>query len=238
MEIILTMPEPSEHIMVVEDDPSLAEWICDYLTDRGYLVTVANSGDIAVELIESDMPDLVLLDIMLPNKSGFDVCKEVRAFYPNPILMMTACTEEADEILGLELGADDYIAKPVKPRVLLARIKALLCRGPRTITSDKRSYGKLQIDATSKTIVLNNQIVNISVNEFEVFWLLASQPGKVVNRHDMISQLRGFDYDGFDRSIDLRISRLRKKLQDDTNQPYRIKTVRGKGYLFAPDAWA
>jgi len=117
-----------ENILVVEDDPSLSEWIFDYLTEHGFQVTLANRGDTAIELIEADMPDLVLLDIMLPEKNGFEVCKEVRKFYPSPILMVTACSEESDEILGLELGADDYINKPVRPRVLLARIKSLLRR--------------------------------------------------------------------------------------------------------------
>lgn len=228
----------AEHILVVEDDASLAEWISDYLIDHGYEVSVANRGDTAVELIEADMPDLVVLDVMLPNKSGFDVCREVRGFFPRPILMLTACTDEADEVLGLELGADDYLAKPVKPRVLLARIKSLLRRTPEAIQAKtSRSFGQLSIDSLSKSVTIHGKAVSLSSNEFDVLWLLASQAGKVVSRTELVSQLRGIDYDGFDRSIDIRVSRLRKKLLDDANQPFKIKTVWGKGYLFAADAW-
>lgn len=226
-----------EHILVVEDDASLAEWISDYLTDHGYMVTVANRGDTAVELITADAPDLVILDIMLPVKNGFDVCKEVRAFYSSPILMMTACEEESDEVLGLELGADDYLAKPVKPRILLARIKALLRRELGLTNGQQHSFGHFFIDSNSKTVTVNKEPIAISSNEFDVLWLLASQAGNVISRTELVSQLRGIDYDGFDRSIDIRVSRLRKKLNDDPNKPYKIKTVWGKGYLFAVDAW-
>lgn len=227
-----------EHILVVEDDASIAEWISDYLCHHEYQVSVANRGDIAVELIKEDKPDLVLLDIMLPHKNGFDVCKEVRAFFHGPILVMTACNEETDEILALELGADDYINKPVKLRVMLARVKALLRRG--NIEEQKLStliFGSLQIDSTSKTVTIEGETVSVSSNEFDVLWLLASQAGQVMSRNDLVSQLRGFAYDGFDRSVDIRISRLRKKLNDSSENPYKIKTIWGKGYLFVGDAW-
>lgn len=232
------MHTANENILVVEDDVSLAEWISDYLTDHGYQVTVANRGDTAVELIESDRPDLVLLDIMLPEKDGFEVCREVRQFYPSPILMMTACSEEADEILGLELGADDYINKPVKPRVLLARIKALLRRVDDAAVNDElRLFGDLKIDSKSKTVTFRNAVIPFSANEFDVLWLLANNAGKVISRTELVSQLRGIEYNGFDRSIDIRICRIRKKLCDDPSSPRKIKTIRGKGYLFAEDAW-
>ncbi|WP_191600247.1 response regulator [Marinomonas algicola] len=231
------MSKTSEHILVVEDDPSLSEWISDYLVDHGYEVSVANRGDTAVELVEADHPDLVLLDIMLPVKNGFDVCKDIRKFYPLPILMMTACVEESDEVLGLELGADDYLSKPIKPRILLARIKALLRRGSEADQLAVRMFGGLKIDSISKSVSLNGMPVAVSSNEFDMLWILASEAGKVISRAELVQRLRGIDYDGFDRSIDIRISRLRKKLEDDANQPYRIKTVWGKGYLFAADAW-
>lgn len=226
-----------EHILVVEDDAPLSEWISDYLIDQGFEVSIANRGDMAVELIQSDRPDLVLLDIMLPEKDGFDVCKEAREFYASPILMMTACSEETDEILGLELGADDYINKPVKPRVLLARIKALLRRSTESHNQKIKIFGDLTIDATTKTVTLKTRHISISTNEFEVLWLLASRAGTVVSRTDLVSQLRGIEYNGFDRSIDIRISRIRKKLFDDPQHPKKIKTIWGKGYLFAGDAW-
>lgn len=225
------------HILVVEDDPSLSQWISDYLCDHGFKVSIANRGDVAVELIQADMPDLVVLDIMLPVRDGFDVCREVRAFYSRPILMITAGTEETDEVLGLELGADDYLNKPIKPRLLLARIRALLRREIGRDSQKTRVFGQFRIDAVSRTVSVDNRIIALSVNEFDVLWLLASQAGKIVSRHELVSQLRGIDYDGFDRSVDIRISRIRRKLGDDPEHPVKIKTIRSKGYLFASDAW-
>lgn len=231
-----------KHIMLVEDDMSLAEWFCDYLSDQGFLVSLVNRGDVAIELIEADMPDLVILDIMLPVKDGFDVCREIRGFYTGPVLMMTARDQETDEVLGLELGADDYLTKPVKPRVLLSRIKALFRRvtEPQEQADNNQhilSFGKLQIDSATRTTVLAGQEVALSSNEFDVLWELAKSSGTVLSRQALINQLRGIEYDGFDRSVDIMISRLRKKLLDDANHPTRIKTVWGKGYLFVADAW-
>ncbi len=228
----------NEHILVVEDDASLAAWICDYLSQHNYKVTLATTGTVAVELIAADRPDLVVLDLMLPEKNGFEVCREVRQFFAKPILMMTASGDEVDEVLGLEMGADDYITKPVKPRVLLARIKALLRRDPAVAqVATSRTFGRLVLDGNSKSVTLAGQSIDISVHEFDVLWLLASRAGEVVSRTELVSQLRGIDYDGFDRSIDIRISRLRKKLNDSGESPVKIKTVWGRGYLFAPDAW-
>ncbi|WP_018275497.1 response regulator [Teredinibacter turnerae] len=229
--------QQQENILVVEDDTSLAEWISDYLIDNGYQVTVANRGDIAVDLIRSDTPDLVLLDIMLPEKDGFQVCREARAFYSKPILMMTACSEDADEILGLELGANDYVNKPVKPRILLARIKALLRRTEMDAAGHRLIFGDLVLDKKSKSVKLQNNTIPFSSNEFEVLWLLAESAGQVISRDDLVSKLRGIEYDGFDRSVDVRVCRIRKKLSDDPSNPAKIKTIRGKGYLFAGDAW-
>lgn len=229
--------------MLVEDDKSLAEWFSDYLTERGYLVTIVDRGDMAVELIKTDNPDLVVLDIMLPRKDGFDVCREVRRFYYGPILMMTARDQEMDEVLGLELGADDYVTKPVKPRVLLSRIKALLRRtnnqSDAAISIENHiQLGQFHIDWDSRTTKLRGESVSISSNEFVVLWHLAQSAGQVVDRSTLVHKLRGIDYDGFDRSIDNTVSRLRKKLGDDANNPFRIKTIWGKGYLLVADAWS
>jgi len=250
LEIILTTGDLSEniankHIMLVEDDMSLAEWFSDYLSEQGYLVTLATRGDIAIELIEADQPDLVILDIMLPVKDGFEVCLAIRPFYHGPILMMTARDHETDEVLGLELGADDYVVKPVKPRVLLSRIKALFRRSAATETApqvipedpNKVTFGQLSIDANSRTTTLAGTKVSISSNEFDVLWQLAQSADSLVSRKELVIQRRGIDYDGFDRSIDILVSRIRKKLGDDASNPYRIKTVWGKGYLFVKDAW-
>lgn len=230
------------HIMLVEDDMSLAEWFSDYLTEHGYLVTLVNRGDAAIELIREDQPDLVVLDIMLPVKDGFDVCREVRGFYHGPILMMTARDQEMDEVLGLELGADDYVTKPIKPRAMLSRVKALLRRvnnKDQSLSDNKNciQLGQFHLDALSRTTILNGSKVAVSTSEFDVLWHLAQSAGQVVNRNELVKAIRGIDYDGFDRSIDIMVSRLRKKLGDDANNSFRIKTIWGQGYLLVSDAW-
>lgn len=235
------------HILLVEDDLALAEWIEDYLISKDFKVSKTMCGDEAVKLIKQLNPDLVLLDGMLPGMDGLDVCKTVRPDFENPIIMLTARDEEIDEVLGLAMGADDYITKPVRARVLLARIRLLLHKqdkinsykqlGKSTIASEKLQFNNLSIDRQSRNVCLNQNKIKLSSNEFDVLWLLASNAGNIVRRDKLVSELRGFDYDGFDRSIDLRISRLRKKLGDNSSEPYRIKTIWGKGYLFAKDAW-
>jgi len=242
LEAILIEEITCPHIMLVEDDMSLAEWFSDYLTEHGYMVTLVNRGDSAIELIREDQPDLVVLDIMLPVKDGFDVCREVRGFYHGPILMMTARDQEMDEVLGLELGADDYVTKPIKPRAMLSRVKALLRRVNNKNQSVAESenclqFGQLHLDANSRTTSLSSCTVPISTNEFDVLWYLAQSAGQVVNRNELVKDIRGIDYDGFDRSMDIIVSRLRKKLGDDANNPFRIKTIWGQGYLFVIDAW-
>ena len=235
-----TEPEAKPHILVVEDDRSLAEWVCEYLIDQNYMVTLATRGDEAIHLIQSDQPDLVILDVMLPVTNGFDICKAVRPNFTGPILMLTACSEETDEVLGLELGADDFLTKPVRPRILLARLQALLRRqeGKQLDSNNNRlQFGELTIQRESQTTCIGDELIPLSSNEFDMLWLLASNAGTVLDRDALVRQLRGIEYDGFDRSIDIGISRLRRKLKDNAQQPFRIKTVRGKGYLFAPDAW-
>lgn len=226
-------------ILLVEDDASLAEWILQYLRGHNYQLNHIDRGDQVLASVKQQPPELIILDVMLPYKNGFDLCRELRAFYSGPILMLTACGEEADEILGLELGANDYLNKPVRPRVLLARIKALLRREPAEPNPQEGQlrFGQLKILRDAKTVFYRNEIVPITANEFDVLWLLASHAGQVIRREELVNQLRGIEYDGFDRSIDIRISRLRKKLLDNTEQPYRIKTVWAKGYLFSPEAW-
>lgn len=236
----MTLIKP--HILLVEDDLELAEWMQDYLNSKGFKCTLCHRGDEAVGLIQSHNPDIVILDGMLPGLDGFDVCKAVRPEFSNAIIMVTARDEEIDEVIGLEVGADDYLTKPIRARALLTRIRKYLDRQTRDsqipeTPSQRLTFNNLIIDNQAMHVMLNKEPVNISSNEFEVLWLLASQAGKLVTREDLVHQIRGFDYDGFDRSIDLRVSRLRKKLGDDPAQPFRIKTVWGKGYLFAADSW-
>ncbi len=228
-------------ILLVEDDERLAELTAEYLTKNDMQVTIEPRGDTAEARILAEQPDLVMLDVMLPGKDGFEVCRAVRPNYRGVILMLTARDEDFDQILGLEMGADDYIAKPVQPRVLLARIKALLRRLPTSDSpaseSEKMIFGQFNISQSTRTAVLSGESIDLTTAEFDLLWLLASHAGNVLSRDDLLQELRGIGFDGLDRSIDARISRLRKKLNDDPENPTRIKTVRGKGYLFSKHDW-
>ena len=226
-------------VLIVEDDTELADWISQYLQENGFRTSIVGDGSDAESRFRKVKPDLVLLDINLPGKNGFEICKSLRAFTKAPIIMVTANDEEFDEVLGLELGADDYITKPVTPRVLLARINSQLRKQNDQTADDANclNFGVLSIDLDAQSVVLGDESISLSSGEFELLWVLACHAGKEVKRQDLIREIRGFDYDGFDRTIDVRISRLRKKLQDNPDQPQRIKTVWGKGYLFVKNAW-
>jgi two-component system OmpR family response regulator/two-component system response regulator RstA len=226
------------HVMVVEDDASLADWVGDYLLDNGYDISLSDRGDEAINLIRIDDPDIVILDINLPVKSGFEVCREVRAFYHKPILMLTARGEESDEVTGIECGANDYLIKPVRPKALLARVNALLQRNETVpAAAHIREFGSFRIDAESRSVYLEEQSIDLSSHEFNLLSLLTEHAGEVMSRDEIVSNMRGIEYDGFNRSVDILISRLRKKLHDDSSKPKKIKTVWGKGYMFATDAW-
>jgi two-component system, OmpR family, response regulator RstA len=228
-------------ILLVDDDRELARLIGEYLGNNGIRVLVEGRGDRVLKRVNEDRPDLVILDVMLPGKDGFEACRELRnAGNRLPILMLTAREEDYDEVLGLELGADDYLAKPVKPRVLLAHIKALLRRTSEDkLASDphRLQFGALQIDHASREVRLAGEIVDLSAAEFDLLWLLATHAGKILGRQEILKSLRGLEYDGTDRSIDVRVSRLRRKLGDDVSPVAKIKTVRPQGYMFSPAAW-
>lgn len=229
-------------ILLVEDDQRLADLTAEYLTKNDLQVSIESRGDTAETRILAEQPDLVILDVMLPGKDGFEVCRAVRQQYRGVILMLTARDEDFDQIFGLEMGADDYIAKPVQPRVLLARIKALLRRLPTAGDApsnggEKMTFGQFNISQSTRTATLNGQMIDLTTAEFDLLWLLASHAGNVLSRDDLLLELRGIGFDGLDRSIDARISRLRRKLNDDPENPTRIKTVRGKGYLFSKHDW-
>lgn len=221
-------------ILLVEDDAELAEQISEYLRKQDFLVAIEGRGDRAVERILAEQPGLVILDLMLPGKDGLGVCRQVRASYSAPILMLTARGDEIDEVVGLEVGADDYLAKPVRPRVLLARIRALL-RRPKTTPQlvDRRiEVDDLIIEPTSRQVMLCGLPLEITSAEFDVLYLLAANAGQVLARKRIHEELRGSDYEDFDRSIDLRISRLRQKMATIAGDRDTIKTVRGVGYLY------
>ena len=221
----------SFEILLVEDDNELAELIQDFLQNYEFTVNVVTDGITAVNAILDQQPDLVILDIMLPGQSGMDVCLAVRSHYSGMILMQTALDDDIDQVMGLELGADDYVVKQIKPRLLLSRIRALLRRQDR-VSADKNELrlGSLAINLHYRSVELDHKPIKLSTSEFELLYLLAKQAGHVVSRDDIAQKIRGFEYDGLDRSIDRRISRLRRTLNDDPNQPSLIKTIRGIGY--------
>ncbi len=225
-------------ILLVEDDLGLQQLTKDYLEHNGLEVDVLSRGDEVFSYLENNAADLMILDIMLPGKDGFSVCRQVRDKFSLPILMLTAKGEDFDQVIGLELGADDYVVKPAEPRVLLARVNALLRRGqPVVKAAEEIQFGDLVIDKTSRIVKLNESEIVLTSHEFELLWLLASNAGEVLSREHVHQHMIGRQYDGLDRTVDVRVSRIRKKLGDNSDKPYRIKTVWGQGYLFVSDAW-
>lgn len=230
-------------ILLVEDDVELSGLIAEYLGSKGYTVMVEQDGRLAVERIVQEQPDLVILDLMLPGKDGISICREARHAFDNPVLMLTASNDDVDQILGLEIGADDFVRKPVEPRILLARIRALLRRSEQTAPAQAVSVsasapvdeGKivvegLVINLMTRSVMLNGAELELSTPEFDVLSYLAENAGKVVSRDELFQQLRNFEYDGQSRFVDITISYIRKKLGADAER--FLKTVRGKGYLF------
>jgi len=228
-------------ILLVEDDRRLAELTAQYLVQNGFSVAVETRGDRALARFASERPRLVLLDIMLPGTDGLTICRELRRIFSGPILMFTARDSDIDQVIGLEAGADDYVAKPVDPMVLLARTRALLRRADRSNDHESTRgdivLGRLRISETAQEVWLDGEVVPLTTQEFELVCLLARHAGQVLRREEIFRNIRGIDYDGLDRSIDGRISKLRRKLKDDPSAPTRIKTIWGKGYLLVPDAW-
>jgi two-component system OmpR family response regulator/two-component system response regulator RstA len=230
-----------KHVLLVEDDERLSNLICQYLTEHDFIVQRLASGENLLQHIQSSPPDILLLDVMLPGENGFTLCNKIRPFYPGPLLFMTAKNDDFDQIFGLEIGADDYIIKPVEPRVLLARINALLRRHKEPVSSgnsqQRLQYGQLIIDSSTRSARLKGEDVQLTSHEFDMLWKLAESPSTLVDRTTLYKEVIGREYDGLDRSADVRISRLRKKLQDNTQHPYKIKTIWGKGFFFVADAW-
>jgi two-component system response regulator RstA len=229
-------------ILLIEDDSRLAELTATYLEQNGLRVKVEARGDRAIERFTHDKPRLVLLDLLLPGKDGLSICRELRRVHDVPILILTAKDTDLDHVIGLEAGADDYVMKPVDPMVLLARVRALMRRAERggNAPAERRpdvTLGALRISDTSREVWLDGQPVPLTTQEFELLSLLAHRAGELVSRDEVFRSMRGIDYDGLDRSIDGRVSKLRRKLGDDAAAPTRIKTVWGKGYLLVPDAW-
>ena len=237
-------------IMLVEDDDKLASLLHDYLSNFGFDVVVVHSGIDAVEKILSIQPSLVVLDLMLPGFDGLSVCRKVRSQFSGRILMLTASGDDMDQVAALEIGADDFVQKPIQPRVLLARIKNLLRRdqGSTEATtsaelnqasrSDKeKAFGSLWLNESLQRCKLNDELVPLTPSEFLLLWHLVKHAEQVLSRDELLQSLRNIEYDGLDRSVDNKIEKKKKKLKDDANRPQGVITVRGKGYMFVPDYW-
>ena len=235
------MEPSSSQVLIVEDDERLAELTRDYLQANGFEVAVEGDGAKAAARIIAEQPALVILDLMLPGEDGLSICRKVRAQYAGVILMLTARSDDLDQVQGLDLGADDYVCKPVRPRLLLARINALLRRSEAPAPGAERQslqFGPLRVDNTLREAWLGTGGIELTSAEFDLLWLLVSNAGRILSREEIFTSLRGVGYDGQDRSIDVRISRIRPKIGDDPDHPRLIKTIRSKGYLFVPEAAA
>lgn len=235
-------------IVFVEDDPEVGELIAAYLGRHDIVVIVESRGDRAEAVIERENPDLVLLDIMLPGKDGMTLCRDLRTRWQGPVVLLTSLDSDMNHILSLEMGASDYILKTTPPAVLLARLRLHLRQhmaaapvatenAPTLQPHKALRFGTLCIDPLNRQVTLVGEQVALSTADFDLLWELATHAGQIMDRDALLKNLRGVTYDGLDRSVDVAISRLRKKLNDSATEPYRIKTVRNKGYLFAPHAW-
>jgi len=219
-------------ILIVDDDEKLNKLLSGYLSDFGYRTLSALHPEKGLKMIKKDAPDLVILDVMMPGMNGFEACKAIRQFSDVPIIMLTARGELMDKVVGLEIGADDYLAKPFEPRELVARIQSILRRSSKIEKSGVTTFGRMQIDFAKRLVSVSDESVDLTTNEFAALSLLVENPGKVLDRDEILQGLRGMDCDAFNRSVDITMSRLRQKLGDDPKSPEFIKTVWGTGYVF------
>lgn len=231
-------------VLLVEDDARLATLVSEYLHAYGFEVSSVANGAKALERFRAVSPDIVVLDLMLPGLDGMEVCRQLRAISATPILILTAREDTYDQVAGLEVGADDYVVKPIEPRLLLARLRALLRRAGPSVgadaavdTPDGLRFGQLHIVPRDRTVFWRGQPVELKSNEFSLLLILARGAGRVISRDEILQQLRGIEFDGIDRTVDVGIYRLRKRFEDAEGEPQRIKTVWGRGYLFSPSAW-
>lgn len=221
-------------VLIIDDDEKLCELLHEYLTRFNYKVKTFSQPHSGLEDIRKNLPDLIILDVMLPQIDGFEVLKILRKTHTVPVIMLTARGDTMDRIVGLELGADDYLAKPFEPRELVARIESILRRIKSSSTSQTNELrcADLVIDQQRQTVKRNDKLLDLTTMEYEILRLLAQSPEKIFSRNDIMDQVRGIDWDAFNRSIDVTISRLRQKLNDDPKHPQYIKTVWGRGYQF------
>lgn len=225
---------PNEKILVIDDDTNICELLRLYLEKEGYVVKIVNDGVSAINAFKQENPDLTLLDIMIPKLDGWQVCREIRKFSDKPIIMLTAKGETFDKVLGLELGADDYVTKPFDTKEVVARIKAVLRRtAPASDTSDVKevNYDKLSINLTNYEMKVNGVSVDTPPKELELIYHLASNPNRVFTRDQLLDEVWGFDYYGDSRTVDVHIKRLREKLEGVSDK-WELKTVWSVGYKF------
>jgi two-component system alkaline phosphatase synthesis response regulator PhoP len=221
-------------ILVVDDEARIVRLVRDYLERAGYGVLAARDGETALQLARQEQPDLIVLDLMLPGVDGLDVCRRLRQESGVPIIMLTARVEEADRVVGLELGADDYVTKPFSPRELVARVRATLRRtsgqvGPATVLR----AGDVELDTAALAATVADQPVELTPTEFQLLAAMVQQPGRIFSREQLLQAIHGVAFDGYDRSVDSHIKNLRRKIEPDPRQPRYVQTVYGVGYRFA-----
>jgi two-component system phosphate regulon response regulator OmpR len=223
-----------ERILIVEDDSRLAEMLLEYLGQAGFGVTLAPLGATALEKLSEANYDAVVLDLMLPDMDGLNVCRQLRAKYDTPVLMLTARGDAVDRIVGLELGADDYLPKPFEPRELVARLRAIMRRRAGGTTGERPlQFGRLQLDKAARTVRLDGKPCELTGYQFDLLVALAKNAGRVLTREVLMDLVKGEEFESFDRSIDVHISRIRAVIEDNPKKPRRIITVRAAGYVFA-----
>jgi DNA-binding response OmpR family regulator len=223
----------TDRILVIEDDPSLAEMVKSYLGEAGFRVSIAGRGEDGIAMLAREPFELVILDLMLPDLDGLEVCRRIRTRGRTPILMLTARGDAMDRVVGLELGADDYLPKPFEPRELLARLRAILRRAKGADESDLMRFGRLEIDLGARVVRLNGELCSLTGHQFALLLVLARNAGRVLSRDVIMDLLSSEPLEAFDRSIDVHISRIRAAIEDDPKNPRRVITVRGAGYVFA-----
>ncbi|MDI6638942.1 MAG: response regulator transcription factor [Bacillota bacterium] len=224
------------HILVIDDEAAIGTMVRDYLEAQGYRVDWASDGPSGLDLFRRTRPDLIVLDLMLPGKSGLDVCRDIRAESDVPVIMLTAKSEEIDRVVGLELGADDYVTKPFSLRELAARVRAVLRRAGRDAADEKSAIleaGDIVIDTDRHEVTVAGRPVALTPTEFAILSFLAERPGKVASRLQLVNAALGEAYAGYERSIDTHVSNLRKKIEEDPSNPKRLLTVYGLGYKLA-----
>jgi DNA-binding response OmpR family regulator len=230
-------------LLLIEDDQALTEMLSEYFAGRGITVHAEHTGAKGLAALEKHPYDALLLDVMLPDTDGFEICRTVRAKSDIPILMLTARGDELDRIVGLEIGADDYLPKPFNPRELLARVNAILRRrqgntqvaGAAGLANNVLRFGRLSIDTASRQVCIDAESRELTAYQFDLLVALAERAGRVLTRDQIMQSLRGHELDAFDRSIDVHISRIRSAIEDDARKPRRIITIRGAGYVFAAE---